>query len=147
MPQTQRQPVPFKPSKTQTIEVITETPRSDRIIDINTDARQVQEMSSGSNFRFFRRWFFIWFRVYVKETKYGKSEKVNVSIPLPIPIVGATFARHLSLQKAARLANEARRGEIDLDEALESTMGFEFVRVHEANPERGKSSLVVVGFD
>lgn len=144
---SQRQPVPFKPSKTEPIQIVTDAPRSDRIIDLGTDAKHVQEMSAGSDFRFFRRWFFIWFRVYVNETKYGKSEKVNVSIPIPIPFIGATFARQLSLQKAARLAAQARRGEIDLDEALESTMGFELVRVHESHPERGKSQLVVVGLD
>lgn len=147
MPQTQRQPVPFKPSRTEPIQIITDAPRSDRIIDISTDARQVQEMSAGSDFRFFRRLFFVWFRVYVNETKHGKSEKVNVSIPIPIPFIGAAFARQLSLQKSARLANEVRRGEIGLEEALESTMGFELVRVHESHPERGKSQLVVVGLD
>lgn len=147
MPQSKREPVLYGTSKSNPIQIVDDSPRNDRIIDMGADAKQVQEMSGTSTFRSFRRLFFIWLRVYVKETKYGKSQKVDVSIPLPIPFIGATFAKQLSFQKAARLASQARRGEIDLEEAIESTMGLEFVRVHEEQPERGKSQLVVVGLD
>jgi hypothetical protein len=147
MSQPQRQPVPFKPSQTEPIQIVTDTHYTGRIIDIGTDAKQVQELSSASNFRSFRRLFFIWLRIYVNETKRGKAQKVDISIPIPIPFIGATFAKQLSFQKAARLASQARRGEINLDEAIESTMGLEFVRVHEEQPERGKSQLVVIGLD
>lgn len=147
MPQPQRKPVAYQQPTSRTIEIVDSTPRNERIIDINTDAKQVQEMSTASPWRIMRRFAFIWLRVYVNETKYGKSQKVDISIPIPIPFIGATFARQLSYQKAARLANQARRGEINLDETLESTMGLEIVRVHEEQPERGKSQLVVVGLD
>lgn len=146
MPQPQRQPVPYH-QDTREIDVIPDTPSSSRIINLGAEAKQIQELSTVPAMRTLRRWLFVWFRVYVNETKHGKSQKVNVAIPLPIPIIGATFARQLSFQRAARLANQARRGEIDLDEAIESTMGLEIVRVHEEQPERGKSQLVVVGLD
>ncbi|MBI4675241.1 MAG: hypothetical protein HY741_26665 [Chloroflexi bacterium] len=146
MPQAQRQPVPYTRDNARTIEIIQDNSRTERIINIADEAKQLQDMSTIPAARSFRRLFFIWFRVYVRETKYGKSEKVNVSIPLPIPLIGAAFARQLSFHKAAKLAAAARRGQ-DIDELLESEMGFEFVRVHEEHPERGKSQLVVVGLD
>lgn len=146
MPQSQRQPIPYARDNVRAVEIIQEPPRADRVINIAAETKQLQEMSTISATSAFRRLFFIWFRVYVRETKYGKSERVNVKIPIPIPIVGAALARQLSFQKAAKLAAAAQRGE-DIDELLESEMGFEFVRVHEEHRERGKSQLVVVGFD
>ena len=148
MPQPQRQPIPYAPDNTRTIEIVQETTRQAQVINIVDEAKQIQELSRVSPSRQFRRLFFVWFRVYVRETKYGKAERVNVRIPLPIPIIGAAFARELSLQKAAKIAAEIRRGRsVELDELLESEMGFEFVRVHEVHPERNKSQLVVVGLD
>jgi hypothetical protein len=146
MPQSQRQPIPYARDNARTIEIVQDTPRTERIIRIADEAKQLQEISQVPVTRSLRRLLFVWFRVYVRETKYGKAQKVNVSIPLPIPLLGATFARQLSLQKAAKLAAQARSGQ-DLDELLESEMGFEFVRVQEEQPERGKSQLVVVGLD
>lgn len=147
MTRSERQPVPYRQNTAREVEVIQAEPASARIINIGEEAKQIQELSKVPPMRMLRRWLFVWLRVYVNETKHGKSQKVNVSIPLPIPVLGATFARQLSFQRAARLANQARRGEIDLDEAIESTMGLELVRVHEEHPERGKSELVVVGLD
>jgi hypothetical protein len=71
---------------------------------------------------------------------------VNIKIPLPIPLIGAAFSRQLSFQRAAKLAAQARRGE-DVSEVLDSAMGFEFVRVEDGNPERDRSTLVVIGLD
>jgi hypothetical protein len=147
MPQTHRQPVPYRQPKSNAVEIVQDAPDDARIIHLGAEAKQIQEMSTASPFRSLRRWLFVWLRIYVNETKYGKSQKVDISIPLPIPLLGASFARKLSFQKAARLAHQARRGEINLDEAIESTMGLEIVRVHEEQPERGKSQLVVIGLD
>ena len=148
MPQSQRQPIPYARDNARTIEIIQDGPRTTRVIDIADEAKQLQEMSAVPASRLFRRWFFVWFRVYVRETKHGKSERVNVRIPLPIPIIGAAFSRQLSYQMAVRIAAQAQRGQqVDLDELLDSEMGFEFVRVQEEHPERGKSELVVVGLD
>lgn len=148
MANPQRQPIPYARDNTRTIEIVQEPSQQEQVINIVDDAKQLQELSRVSPSRQFRRLFFVWLRVYVRETKYGKAERVNVRIPLPIPIIGAAFARQLSLQKAAKIAAEIRRGRaVELDELLESEMGFEFVRVHEEHPERGKSQLVVVGLD
>lgn len=148
MANPQRQPIPYARDNSRTIEIVQEPTRQEQIINIADDAKQLQELSKVPPTRVFRRLFFVWFRVYVRETKYGKTERVNVKIPLPIPIIGAAFSRELSLQKAAKIAAEVRRGRsIELDELLDSEMGFEFVRVHEEHPERGKSQLVVVGLD
>lgn len=146
MAQPQRQPIPYARDNTRTIEIVQEPARQDQVINIAEETRQLQQISTIPASRSLRRLFFIWFRVYSRETKYGKSQRVNVAIPIPIPFIGTLFARQLSFEQAARMASAARHGE-DLDELLESRMGFELVRVHEANPERGKSQLVVVGFD
>src|SRR5581483_2205181 len=143
---TQPQPVPYRQDNARRVEVIRDSPSSERVIPLGDEVKQLQELSTIPAGRALRRLFFIWFRVYVHEVKYGKHEKVNVSIPLPIPLVGAAFARQLSFQRAAKLAALARRGE-DVSEYLDSTMGLEFVRVEEEKLERGKSTLVVVGLD
>ncbi len=148
MANPQRQPIPYARDHTRTIEIVQEPTRQDQVINIVDDVKQLQTLSKVPATRVFRRLFFIWFRVYVRSTKHGKTERVNVKIPLPIPFVGAAFSRELSAQKAAKIAAEARRGHaVEIDELLESEMGFEFVRVLEEHPERGKSELVVVGFD
>ncbi len=148
MAHPQRQPIPYARDHTRTIEIVADPAREPQVINIVDDAKQLQELARVSPARQFRRLFFVWLRIYVRENKHGKTERVNVKIPLPIPIIGAAFARELSLQKAAKLAAELRRGRADaLDELLESEMGFEFVRVHEEHPERDKSELVVIGLD
>lgn len=143
----QRQPVPYRANNARQVEILENEPQSDRIINIGQDAKEIQQMSAASPLRSLRRLLFVWLRIYVNETRHGKSQKVDISIPIPIPLIGATFTRELSFARAARLANQARRGEINLDEAIESTMGLEIVRVHEEQPERGKSQLVVIGLD
>ncbi len=143
MPQAQRQPIPYTRSN---VEIVQETPRHERIIHIGSQVKELQEMSTISPGSTLRRLLFVWLRIYVNETKRGKSEKVNIKIPLPIPLIGATFARQLSFQKAAQLAAAAQRGE-DVSELLDSTMGFEFVRVEDDHSERGKNTLVVIGLD
>ncbi|MFN8424370.1 MAG: hypothetical protein U0802_26640 [Candidatus Binatia bacterium] len=99
-----------------------------------------------------RRFLFVWFRVHVRETKRGHLERVNVKIPIPIPLIGALLPARMSgvqALKALGLAEAAPSGEgtAALAAYVESVMGFEFVRVEEDQPERERRSLVVVGFD
>lgn len=143
MPQSQRQPVPYARGN---IEIVNEEPHPDRIINLGDQVQELQSLSTIPIGSTLRRLLFVWLRIYVNEKKRGKSERVNIKIPLPIPIIGATFARQLSFQKAAQLAAQARRGE-DVSELLDSTMGFEFIRVEDDHSERGKSTLVVIGLD
>jgi len=99
-----------------------------------------------------RRLLWFWFRVYVRETRNGRNERVNVRIPIPIPIIGALLPGRMSgvqALKALALADGALadEGTAALATYVESVMGFEFVRVEEDHPERGRRSLVVIGFD
>lgn len=100
-----------------------------------------------------RRLLWIWFRVYVRETKRGRQERVNVRIPIPIPLLGALLPARMSgaeALKALALAEDdagGPGGAAQLASYVESWMGFEFVRVEENHPERDQRSLVVVGFD
>ncbi len=143
MPQPQRQPIPYTRGK---IEIVDAEPRAEKIINLGDQVKELQTLSTIPVGSSIRRLLFVWLRIYVNEKKRGKSEKVNIKIPLPIPIIGAMFQRQLSFQKAAKLAAQARRGE-DVSELLDSTMGFEFVRVEDDHSERDKSTLVVIGLD
>jgi len=146
MAEPQRKPVLYKPAANSDVQVLQDEPNPTKVINLNQEVKEIQQMSTVSAGTSMRRLLFIWLRVYVLETKYGKSQRVNVRIPIPIPLIGATFQRQLSFQKAAKVSAAARRGE-DISELLDSAMGFEFVRVEESHPERGKSQLVVVGLD
>lgn len=141
----QRQPIPYRQDAARTFEIVRDAPPADRVIHLADDAKELQTMSTISTGSTVRRLFFVWLRVYVHEVKYGEHQKVNVRFPIPIPLIGAVFARQLSFSNAARLAAQARRGE-DVSEYLDSAMGLEFVRVQEDN-DKGKSQLVVVGLD
>lgn len=113
--------------------------------------RELQAMSTVPAGTFARRILFLWFRIHVRETKpNGAVERVNLRIPLPIPFVGALLRPRMS----GRQALEAlARAEADPDalaalgRALDAHMGLELIRVDEQSPARGKSSLVVIGFD
>jgi len=99
--------------------------------------------------KWLRRVVFMWFRVYVHEQKHGKHERVNVRIPIPIPILGALFPLGLSRQKALKaiaVIEESDDPTQAVSEYLDSVMGFEFVRVEEHKGPDNKS-LVIVGFD
>lgn len=143
MPQPQREPIPYTPRK---IEIVQEAPRTERIINLGDQVKELQSLSTIPLGSYFRRWAFVWLRIYVNERKRGKSEKVNIKIPLPIPIIGAAFSRQLSFQKAAKISAQAQRGQ-DVSELLESAMGFEFIRVEDDHSERDKNTLVVIGLD
>lgn len=91
----------------------------------------------------------MWFRVFVRETKRGKVERVNVRIPIPIPVIGALMPLHLSRARALNavaLVGSADDPATEMSDYLESVMGFELVRVDERKGDDHRS-LVVVGFD
>jgi hypothetical protein len=146
MSQPQRKPVLYKPNEARDVEIVQESGRTDRIINLGEEVKEIQSASTIPMGSYFRRWIFVWLRVFVIESKRGKQERVNIKIPIPIPIIGAAFSRQLSFQKAAKVAAQVRRGE-DVSDVLDSTMGFEFIRVEDDHPERGKSTLVVIGLD
>lgn len=146
MSQTQRQPVPYGRSTPREIEIVHEGAPRDAVVRLGDDVREIQTLSETPVLRVLRRFVFVWLRIYVHETNRGKVEKVNISIPLPIPLLGATFARRLSFERAARMAARARRGE-DVSDSIQSSMGLELIRVDDDQPDHGKRSLVVIGLD
>lgn len=97
-----------------------------------------------------RRLLFIWLRIYVCErSSAGDWERVDLRIPLPIPLIGGLFQRRLDHQRALRaLASlEADPSGAALSRQLDAFTGFEFIRVEEQASRKGKSSLVVIGLD
>src|SRR6266581_2677044 len=125
------------PVATRVVEVV----RRDRsAAGMRSDVDHIRAIAEQPASRALRRFVFVWFRVFVLDIKGPKREKVNVRIPIPLPIVGALFPHRLTRQKAlAALATAVA-------DYLDSVMGFEFVRVEDRKgPDRRE--LVVVGFD
>jgi hypothetical protein len=134
-------------------------PVGTRVVEVVQPGRSVERLRSEIDAvrsiaamppsRFLRRVLFLWFRVYVRETKRGKSQRVNVRIPIPVPIVGALFPVGLSRAhalKALALAETAAQPADAVSDYLDSVMGFEFVRVDERKGD-DHHELVVVGLD
>lgn len=110
---------------------------------------QVRASTESTPAKTFRRLLFFWFRVYVRSTKRGKAERVNVAIPIPIPLVGLLFPGRLSWNQALQIASMANDPQTvpEIGQYLESCMGLELVRVEQDHPERQHHELVVVGLD
>lgn len=126
-------------------EVVTAGDRSPAIPE---QVRALQEMTASDFSRFVRRFLFLWFRVFVYEHKdSGKDERVDVRIPIPIPVVGVLFPRMIGWRHAlaALTAGRDAQGAEGMRTYLDSVMGLEIVRAEERKP--GKYELVVVGFD
>jgi len=124
--------------------------RSDRSVEtLARDIESVRTIAATPPSRILRRFAFVWFRVFVRETKHGKVERVNVKFPIPIPLLGALFPPGLSRAKALRavaLAQNSDDPASAVSDYIDSVMGFELVRVEERkSPD--VHSLVVVGFD
>jgi hypothetical protein len=110
---------------------------------------QVRASSGAPPAKFLRRLLFFWLRIYVHSTKRGKEERVNVAVPVPIPLLAILFPGRLTWNQAlkvATLADDPERAS-EIGRYLESCMGLELVRVEQDNPEREQRELVVIGFD
>ena len=113
------------------------------------EVEQVRASTAATPARSLRRLLFFWFRVYVRSSKRGKAEHVNVAIPIPIPLVGLLFPGRLSWTQALQVATMAADPAAvpDIGPYLESCMGLELVRVEQDHPDRDYRELVVVGLD
>lgn len=118
------------------------TPLAERI-------RAVQELSSAPTQRSLRRMLFVWLRIYVwEERRSGETSRVNVRLPIPIPLIGSLMGRRISSSRALALLADVERdpGSAAAAQGIaDSVMGFEFIRVVEE--KNGKREVVVVGFD
>ena len=129
--------------------VIEVVPRDRSIAGMRTSVDHVRALAQPPAAKQLRRFVFVWFRVFVLDIKGTKRERVDVRIPIPLPIVGGLFQPGLSRQKALKaiaLAESSDDPATAVSDYLDSVMGFEFVRVDESKgPDRRE--LVVVGFD
>ena len=139
----ERLPVPIA---TRVVEVVT---RDRSVAAMRADVDHIRALAAQPASRALRRFIFVWFRVFVLDIKGPKREKVNVRIPIPLPIVGGLFPHGLTRQKALQALAVAESSEdpaTAVADYLDSVMGFEFVRVEDRKgPDRRE--LVVVGFD
>lgn len=128
---------------------VSEVVRGDgSVAALRTDLDHIRAIAVPSPSRLLRRFAFIWFRVFVREARHRKTERVNVRIPIPIPVVGAFFAHGLTGARALTalaIAESADAPAEALSDYLDSVMGVELVRVDERTGDHHQ--LVVVGFD
>lgn len=134
------------PIASRVIEVI---PRERSVAGIRAAVDDVRALAQPPATKQLRRFLFVWFRVFVLTIKGSKRERVDVRIPIPLPIVGGLFPLGLTRQKALKalaLAESSDDPASAVSDYLDSVMGFEFVRVDERKGA-DRSELVVVGFD
>ncbi len=134
------------PIATRVVEVVS---RDRSVATMRADVDHIRALAAQPASRALRRFIFVWFRVFVLDIKGPKREKVNVRIPIPLPIVGGLFPHGLTRQKALQALAVAESSDdpaTAVADYLDSVMGFEFVRVEDRKgPDRRE--LVVVGFD
>ena len=120
---------------------------------LSTDVEHIRLSLSRPAAMRSRRLLWMWFRVFVRTVKPGgKTETVNVRIPIPIPIIGALMPVRPSAERAANVAHsmgmapDRETALAVLSEEVASSMAVEFVRVQESSPRKGRE-IVVVGLD
>jgi hypothetical protein len=120
-----------------------------RVPAVADEVHRIQVMTSPGPSRLFRRMLFLWFRVYVRSHREGrKEERVDVRIPVPLPLIGLIFPWRIGWKHALAAVAGAHSSDDpprELRTYLESVMALEIVRVENERP--GKRELVVIGFD
>ena len=102
----------------------------------------VQSLAKAPPAKIGRRALFSWLRIFVDDRKGG--ERVNLRIPLPIPLVGLLLPQQPPVNQALRLRNlmmESDDPAKTLEMYLDSLMAFEFIRVNDGD------ELVIIGLD
>ena len=103
----------------------------------------VRSMAKAAPVKIGRRALFSWLRIFVHNP--GDGERVNLRIPIPIPLVGLLLPSQPPMNQALRLRNmmvESDDPAKTLETYLDSMMAFEFIRVEEDDGE-----LVIIGLD
>lgn len=103
----------------------------------------VQSMAKAAPVKIGRRALFSWLRIFVHHP--GDGERVNLRIPIPIPLVGLLLPSQPPINQALRLRNlmaESDNPAKTLETYLDSMMAIEFIRVEEDDGE-----LVIIGLD
>ena len=109
--------------------------------ELMTQVETVQSLAKATPIKLGRRALFSWLRIYVDESD---GQRVNLRIPLPIPLVGLLLPQQPPVNQALRLRNmmvESDDPAKTLEAYLDSTMAVEFIRVEEDD------QLVIIGLD
>lgn len=102
----------------------------------------VQSMAKAAPVKIGRRALFSWLRIFVHNP--GDGERVNLRIPIPIPLVGLLLPTQPPVNQALRLRNlmtESDNPAKTLETYLDSMMAIEFIRVED------DGELVIIGLD
>ncbi len=111
-------------------------------LDFPAEIRQIQVITEAPKSKVMRRALLFWLRIYVHDR--SDNTRVNLHIPIPIPLLGTLMSRHLSPSRALMLHNllqESANPTETMREYLESAMAIEFIRVED------EDTTVVIGFD
>jgi hypothetical protein len=119
--------------------------------ELEAQVQQLRVFTAVAPSTAFRRILFMWLRVYALEHKAsGKQSRVNVRVPIPLPLVGLLLPWRMSKKQALALLNmmyDSTNGAALAERALASHMPFEIVHVEESNPKTGAWEYVVVGLE
>jgi hypothetical protein len=144
----ERLPVPYKESTVRAVEIVNDAPPMRSLAVVQAQIKQIQDVTATRPTSLLRRLVFVWLRIYVDETKRGQTTKVNLAIPLPIPLIGALLKRHLTWNQAAQVVDLAQDDAANyqaIESLIESCMGLELIRVEEEKTH--KKTTVVMGLD
>lgn len=133
---------------THLVEVAFALPQARDADALEVQVQRVQRATARPLTTTLRRSLFFWFRIYVHESGRDSEERVNIRIPVPLPLVGALFRRRLTRDQALKLVTfvqEAAQSAREVGPYVESCMALEFLRVEE--DKHGKRSVVVIGLD
>lgn len=114
---------------------------------LQTEVERMRQANGRPLSTTLRRLLFVWLRIYVNSSKRGKQERVNLAIPVPIPLVGAFFPGRVDFTQALKAVNLAHEDPQSAGPFLESCMALELIRVETDYAERDKRELVVIGLD
>ena len=102
----------------------------------------VQSLAKAAPVKIGRRMLFSWLRIFVHHPRDG--ERVNLRIPIPIPLVGLLLPHQPPVNQTLRLRNMMVASDNPaktLETYLDSLMAVEFIRVEDDD------ELVIIGLD
>lgn len=110
--------------------------------ELMVQVETVQSLAKAAPVKIGRRTLFSWLRIFVHNPSDG--ERVNLRIPIPIPLVGLLLPHQPPVNQALRLRNMMVQSDDPaktLETYLDSLMAVEFIRVQDDD------ELVIIGLD
>jgi hypothetical protein len=119
--------------------------------ELDAQVQQVRSLTTVTPTTVVRRGLFMWLRIFVLEEKAsGKRSRVNMRIPIPLPLIGLLLPWRMSSRQALAVLNqmyESEEGAALAERTLAGHTAFEFIHVEESNPKTGAWSYVVMGLE